>query len=141
MKHEGLSALILIMILWSFSACATEPARVYFLTFRFMTTYVPETQESLVSSPFEKWTISPQQKQEHLLGILNTGVKAASFIDTALRGVAFIGGRSFLIDMAGVVKRDDGSLVRMDKEAFLEFGKSLSSAERIVLYDPPRSKK
>ena len=141
MKRKSLPALMLALLLWPLSAYATDSARVYFLTFRFMTTYVPETQESLVSSPFEKWTISSQQKQEHLLGILNTGAKAASFIDTALRGVAFIGGQSFLIDMAGVVKRDDGSLVRMDKEAFLKFGKSLSSAERIVLYDPHRSKK
>lgn len=150
---------MLVLVAHSFNACAAEPMSVYFLTFRFMSTYVPVQPEDIMKYPYEKWKITSVEKQEKLLQILNQGSNAYEFSGNFLRGVVVRGQETYLIDGRGVVIKGDSSSIIIndvggavsmkdskspiiiDTEAFLEFGKSLSSDERKVFYDPYRSKK
>jgi hypothetical protein len=104
---------------------------VYFIPFE-IETYAPVTQQSIISSAWEKWTISSQSETSRLFALLAHGAKD-TFDEKKVRGLVLSNNRTYAIDSNGVVLTKGKLGIRIDKAAFIEFRDSLGADQRLIL--------
>ena len=130
MKYMLISAGLLLC---SLNAFGKDAVVVYFIPFE-IETYVPVTQETIVSSAWEKWTISSKDEISYLIELLNSG-KKGDFDGKRVRGFVCINNQNYFIDSNGVVLKGKLS-IQMDKAKFLKFRNSLRDDQKQSLRQP-----
>ncbi len=113
-----------------FSSCAVgdDAATVYFIPFQ-VETYIPVTEETIVSQAWEKWTTSSKSEISRLTTLLEHGSES-KFDGNRVRAMVLLDGQRYLIDSNGVVKTKGRASIRIDKGKFIEFLTSLRASQR-----------
>ena len=98
----------------------------YFVPFE-VETYVPITQTTIMSSAWEKWTISSKSEIARLSTLLNRG-EDDKFDRNRVRGLVLINKQTYFIDSNGVALMRKAS-VRIDRDQFGSFRDLLRANE------------
>lgn len=121
----------LSLVLLTPKTFGADVTTVYFVPFE-IETYVPITQETIISQAWEKWTISSKSKNSMLISLLKNG-NAAKFDENRVRCLVISKNQNFLIDANGVVSTKEELGVRADIGKFYKFQDSLQIGQRKIL--------
>jgi ribulose bisphosphate carboxylase small subunit len=133
-KIRALSLMLFVTLLYiSPFAKGDEPIKAYLdlAPFSFVTDHTPATRDDILSSKWEVWTITSQTDKERLRKILNTGEKY-EFDKDYLRIVVIDNKDEYHITYGGVVKKNDVTSLRLDRDELIKFQQSLDKSQREV---------
>lgn len=114
-------------------AKSDEPIRAYLdlAPFSFTTNHAPATRDGIVSSKWEVWTITSETDKERLRRILNTGAEY-EFDKDYLRIVIIDNNDEYHITFGGVVKKNNNTGLRINRDELIKFQQSLDKSQREV---------
>lgn len=133
-QNRALPLILFFMILHASSfAKGDEPIKAYLdlAPFSFTTRHAPATRDDILSRKWEVWTITSQADKERLRQILNTGAKY-EFDKDYLRIVIVDNNDEYHITYGGVVKKNDETSLRLDRDELMKFQQSLDKSQREV---------
>lgn len=121
------------LLLVSPLARSEEPIKAYLdlSAFSFTTDHTPVTKDEIVSSKWEVWTIASEADKERLRKILKNGVKHEFYKDY-LRIIIIDDKDEYQVTYGGVVSKNKGTGLQIDRDELIRFQQSLDKSQREV---------
>jgi hypothetical protein len=104
----------------------------YFVPFD-IETFVPITQENIISEAFEKWTISSKSQTSSLVALLSHGIEG-QFDGSHVRLSVSAENKTFFVDAKGVASTNGKTGIYIDKSTLAQFRDSLTAYQRKILH-------
>lgn len=134
--NKPLLFILLNLITIPFKGLCNDNITIYFVPFD-IHTYSPITNNNIKEYAWEKWEVDSKDKVMELKSIIKNNEKKYDFNKIYIRSIIYFKDKTIYLDTKGVASDNLKTGVIIDKEKFIEFGRSLKPRQKEIFVKSP----